>query len=204
MYSKQHILDCGGSILSPILGIIASQDYVRIPPSSYESIATAQGNNSSPTITFSSIPSTYQHLQLRYIGRDDRSGVTTDAFLCRFNSDTGSNYVEYHLLQGDGSSASSAVSGTPSTNILLGSIPAASALASSVAVGVVDILDYANTNKYKTTRNLMGFDYNGSGTIRLISGLWMSTSAINSITLTTGTSSNWQGDTQFALYGIKG
>jgi hypothetical protein len=69
---------------------------------------------------------------------------------------------------------------------------------------VVDILDYANTNKYKTTRNLMGFDYNGSGTIRSISGLWMSTSAINSITLTTGTSSNWQGDTQFALYGIKG
>lgn len=191
-------------MLNSLIGVIASSGGAAAAAGDYESIATATGSGSSSTITFSSIPSTYQHLQIRYIGRDDRSGVTTDAFICRFNSDSGSNYVEYHLLQGDGSSAAAAVSGTPATNILLGSIPAASALASTVGVGIVDILDYANTNKYKTTRNLMGFDYNGSGTIRLISGLWMSTSAINSITLTTGTSSNWTGATQFALYGIKG
>lgn len=187
--------------MAPILGILASQNYPRVT-NSYESIATSTGSGS--TITFSSIPSTYQHLQIRYIGRDDRSGVTTDAFICRFNSDTGSNYMEYHLMQGDGSTTSAGAGSTSNTNILLGSIPAASALASTVAVGVVDILDYANVGKYKTTRNLMGFDYNGSGTVRLISGLWMSTSAINSITLTTGTGSNWTGGTQFALYGIKG
>jgi len=190
----------------PVLGIIASQisGHLFAPSGAYDSIATANGTGSSATITFSSIPSTYTHLQLRYIGRDNRSGVTTDSFICRFNSDTGSNYMEYHLLQGDGATASASAGSTSNTNILLGSIPAASALASTVGVGIVDILDYANTNKYKTTRNLMGFDYNGSGTIRLISGLWMSTSAINSITLTTGTSSNWTGDAQFALYGIKG
>ena len=34
-------------------------------PSSYESIASATGTGSSGTITFSSIPSTYQSLQLR-------------------------------------------------------------------------------------------------------------------------------------------
>ena len=187
-----------------IPGIIASS-MLGVVPGDYESIATATGSGSSSTITFSSIPSTYKHLQLRYIGRDDRSGVTTDAFLCRFNGDTGSNYLEYHLLQGDGATASAAASGVSNTNILLGSIPAASALSNTVGVGVVDILDYASTNKNKTTRNLMGFDYNGSGTIRLISGLWINSStAISSITLTTGTSSNWTGVTQFALYGIKG
>jgi hypothetical protein len=112
--------------------------------------------------------------------------------------------MEYHLMGGDGSTASAGAGSTSNTNILLGSIPAASALANTTGVGVIDILDYSNVNKYKTTRNLLGFEYNGSGTVRLMSALWMSTSSINSITLTTGTSSNWTGTTQFALYGIKG
>jgi len=34
-------------------------------PTSYESIASATGTGSSNTITLSSIPSTYKHLQLR-------------------------------------------------------------------------------------------------------------------------------------------
>jgi len=192
--------------MTPMLGIMASaiSGNLFAPSGAYDSIATATGTGSSSTITFSSIPSTYTHLQLRYVGRDDRSSVVTDAFVCTFNGDTGSNYMEYLLLQGDGSTASASAGSASNTNILLGSIPAASALASTVAVGVVDILDYANVNKYKTTRNLMGFDYNGSGTVRVISGLWKSTSAISSITLTTGTGSNWTGATQFALYGIKG
>jgi hypothetical protein len=189
--------------MSPILGIIASANYPRVT-NSYESIATATGSGSSSTITFSSIPSTYQHLQIRFMGRDDRSGASIDAFTCRFNSDSGSNYTEYHLLLGDGSTASSSAGSTSSTNILLGQVPGATALASAMGVGVIDILDYANTSKYKTTRTLLGMDFNGSGRVNFQSGLWMSTSAINSITLTTGTSSNWTGATQFALYGIKG
>jgi hypothetical protein len=112
--------------------------------------------------------------------------------------------MEYHRLLGDGSSAAAGAGSASATNIIMGAMPAASALASTVGAGVVDILDYANANKYKTTRNLMGNDYNGSGNIQLFSGLWMSTSAINTITLTTSTGSNWTSATQFALYGIKG
>jgi hypothetical protein len=192
--------------MAPILGIYASQisGHLFAPSGAYDSIATTIGTGSSSTITFSSIPSTYTHLQLRYTGRSDRSGITTDLFLCRFNSDTGSNYMEYHRLLGDGSTASAGAGSASSTNIIMGAMPGASALATTVGVGVVDILDYANSNKYKTTRNLMGNDYNGSGNIQLFSGLWMSTSAINTITLTTSTGSNWTTATQFALYGIKG
>jgi hypothetical protein len=68
---------------------------------------------------------------------------------------------------------------------------------------VIDILDYANTNKYKTTRTLGGFDANGSGEQGLFSGLWMSATAVTSIDLI-ATSGNWTTDTRFALYGIKG
>ena len=74
------------------------------------------------------------------------------------------------------------------------------------SAGVLDILDYANVNKYTTTRVLSGFNTNGSanGTaVFLSSGLWMSTSAVTSITLT-GRSTNIGQYSSFALYGIKG
>lgn len=68
---------------------------------------------------------------------------------------------------------------------------------------VVDILDYANTNKNKTIRVLAGVDNNGSGEVALNSGLWPSTSALNTIKILT-TSGNLNQYSSFALYGIKG
>ena len=70
--------------------------------------------------------------------------------------------------------------------------------------GVTDILDYTNTNKYKTLRNFSGFDENGSGTIRLSSSANIGTSAaINSIYIYTNGGGNIDVGSQFALYGIK-
>jgi hypothetical protein len=70
---------------------------------------------------------------------------------------------------------------------------------------VIDILDYANTNKYKTIRYLSGYDANGSGRVGLGSGSWRSTSAVTSITLQgLEYSSNYKQYSSFALYGIKG
>jgi hypothetical protein len=68
---------------------------------------------------------------------------------------------------------------------------------------VTDILDYANTSKYKTVRTLTGIDVNGNGNIRLASGIWMnSPDAVSSITLT-ASSGNFNTYTTFSLYGIK-
>ena len=47
----------------------ASNSLTPVTPSSFESIATVSGTGSSGTITFSSIPATYKHLQIRYIGK---------------------------------------------------------------------------------------------------------------------------------------
>lgn len=179
--------------MSPILGIWASQNYPR-STTAYESIATAAGTGSSAVITFSSIPGTYSHLQIRAIAR---TASGTGAFL-QYNSDTGSNYTR-HYLEGDGSTVA-AGAGTSQTKI---DYLQAISTASTNAVNIVDILDYANTNKYKTTRILGGFDANGTGQIGLGSGLWMSTSAISTITITTSNGANFATTTQFALYGIK-
>ena len=113
----------------------------------------------------------------------------------RFNSDTGSNYA-WHELYGSGSSAA-AGAGSSATYMKVAYTDV------NPGVAVVDVLDYANTSKYKTMRSLNGSDNNGSGYILLRSGLWQNTNAITSITIypNTGTIS---ANSHFALYGIKG
>jgi hypothetical protein len=78
----------------------------------------------------------------------------------------------------------------------------------SFGVSIVDILDYANTNKYKTVRVLSGVDFNGTlagygGYVGPLSGNWRNTSAITSIKINAQTG-NFTQYSQFALYGIKG
>ncbi len=89
---------------STILGIIASSGGAAASTSSYESIASATGTGSSGVITFSSIPATYKHLQIRGIAKDTYAGTFELPTRVRFNSDTGNNYTQ-HNLQGNGASA---------------------------------------------------------------------------------------------------
>ena len=185
----------------PILGIIASAISSNL--NSYESIASSSGG--AATITFSSIPSTYQHLQLRALVRVTSGTSGTDNLGFRLNSDSGSNYA-YHYLSGSGASAA-ASAGTSQTGMLVRDmIPRNSFTASVYGVLIIDILDYKDTNKYKTTRTLSGMDGNGSGTVALNSGLWQSTSAVTSISLYDfdNPSYSFSSDSSFALYGIKG
>ena len=69
---------------------------------------------------------------------------------------------------------------------------------------VLDVLDYADTNKFKTARALSGDDRNGNGYIALISTLWRSTSAINQLDIYSKDGQNLSTTTTLALYGIKG
>lgn len=180
----------------PILGIIASSQQSAFIIGDYESIATTTvGAGGSGTITFSSIPSTYTHLQLRTFTNNPTSLTNTT----RFNSDSGANY-SFHFLSGNGSSFE--VSGGASTGAIP-NITYASTATNNFFTGVIDILDYANTNKNKTVRSLTGWDTNGGGSIHLRSGAWYSTAAINSITITADAGSFSQ-YSSFALYGLKG
>lgn len=168
----------------------------------YQSIATTTvGVGGQATITFSSIPSTYSHLQIRYIGRTARA-ATVDYLLVQFNGDSAANY-SWHQLEGNGAAASS-TSGTGQTFIYGGVTAGSTATASVQGIGTIDILDYANTNKYKTTKAISGTDNNGSGLIELYSGNWRSTAAITSISISNFGAGLFSQYTSFALYGIKG
>lgn len=173
------------------------------PAGAYESIATTTvGAGGTSTITFSGIPSTYTHLQIRILGRTNRSDQNGDFFQTTFNGDTTSNY-SWHFLKGDGSSAS-AVAGASQSMMESNRIPGSLIGSNIFGAIIIDILDYADTNKYKTIRSLGGYDGNGSGEIYLNSGNWRSTSAITSITLNNSGSRTIQQYSSFALYGIKG
>ena len=194
--------------MSPILGIIASQNYSRVAPDTgamFPLGVVTVGSTSVADITFSSIPSTYTHLQIRGIGQDNRATYGISEFALQFNGDTASNY-SMHGLYGNGASAI----GEYETNTTY--IRANGALGTLVGgtfgAFVIDILDYKNTSKYKTTRNLCGVDINGTiagfgGRAALWSGSWRNTNAINAIKLYS-TNGNLQQYTSFALYGIKG
>ena len=191
--------------MSSSVGIYASQISGHLAaPNSYASIATVTvGSGGASSITFSSIPSTYTHLQIRGIGGLTGGTTGSSDMAIFFNGTTANNSnFSQHRLYGTGSSAQSdyysgyIVSGRFSFNT--------DANSGIFGATVIDILDYTNTNKYKTVRSLTGVDSNGAGIVGLTSGLWQSTSAITSITLNDGFGgSNWHQYSSFALYGIR-
>jgi hypothetical protein len=183
-----------------MIGNIAAGLYgVGVTPStnSYESISTVTvGSGGQSSVAFTSIPSTYKHLQIRVNGL---AGAGKN-FIAQLNSDTGSNYA-WHILSGNGSSAEVSAFSSQSSIRIFGRDIGSSTTAPTVLI--TDILDYSNTSKYKTIRSLTGCDQNGSGEVQFNSGLWMNTSAISTFTIKTQDGSNFNQYSSFALYGIK-
>ena len=179
----------------PPLGVFARPSV----STSFESIATVTvGAGGSSSITFSSIPSTYKHLQIRAIARSARaSGLDDMSIKVNSSSSTGAS----HILYGNGSSAAAA--GYTGYIPFVSYFPTAGTTASVFSAIIIDILDYTDTNKNKTLRTLTGFDANGSGDISLNSNLALDTTAISSIVLSMN-NGNMVQYSHFALYGIKG
>jgi len=146
-------------------------------------------------VTFTNIPQTYTHLQLRVL-----TAIDTSARLgLGFNSDTTYSNYNLHYLYGNGSSVSSGyVASANGIGIASGG--------SNYAAVIADILDYRNTNKFKVTRSLSGQDRNGAGDMIMYSTLWRSTNAITSLTLypyeSSGGSGTFAVNSSFALYGV--
>jgi hypothetical protein len=183
----------------PILGIIASQNYVRILPTSFESIASASGTGSTGVINFSSIPSTYKHLQIRF------SAITaaSNQILVTANGDNGaSSYTKHYTL---GRPNASLYTGGESGTAELLMMGAYGTVATYPNVGIINIYDYSSTNKNKTFISIAGANNNTTttGEVDIFSGLWKSTAAINQLNITTS-GGNFATTTKFSLYGIKG
>jgi len=170
---------------------------------SYESIATATGTGLSGTITFSSIPSTYKHLQVRFMGRSTSTNLAASIIV---NGST-TGYARHYLF-GTGASVTAGGQASQSSFSLIDTITGSNSTANIMGTGILDIHDYASTTKNKTLRFFGGYDTNNGsdgGIISLQSSLWANTSAITSIDLRTdGFANFWSTNSVFSLYGIKG
>ncbi len=201
--------------MSPILESIGSVKGfgwgALLSSTAFDSIASATGTGSGGNITFSSIPSTYKHLQLRWIGKDTFGPGFSAAypFTLRFNGDTGNNYSAHRIVN-EGNSIYSY--GNNINNNVLNNFgvvtPTATYLNNIMGVGIIDIYDYSSTTKKKTLTGFSGVDSN-DGTadetpqVNLSSGLWNNTNAITSISIQPPVS-GFTTTTVFSLYGIKG
>jgi hypothetical protein len=181
----------------PILGTIASQVPANLPTNSFYSIATVTvGSGGESNITFSSIPQTYKHLQLRILS----AGNYNTSVRLRVNADSDFNY-HYHGLQagnGYGNSVYSYAANTQNSMMVFDQQLGNSSYFNST---IVDILDYTAGNKSKTFRTFSGVQNNTDGFIYRSSGLWTG-GAISQMVFYFGGGDFFQ-YSKFALYGIK-
>ena len=182
----------------PILGTIASstrQGLVTDTGAVYPLQVITVSGSGATSVSFTNIPSTYKHLQVRAITLN----TGNVSIQTRFNNDSTALYTR-HFLSGDGSTVTSF--GQASINNI-GTLFASSSTANFFQATIMDLYDYADTNKFKTCRSFSGVDNNSAGYVAIVSGLYRSTNAISQINLiAAGGSFNQY--SQFALYGVKG
>ena len=186
-----------------------------VSTTAYESIATYVVSSPQGVITLGSIPQTYKHLQVRITGRTSRSDYTIEDINLQMNGDTGSNYTWHRMYSNPsvptGGTATTAASTSATYINSVGIMATAASSTYMVGGAIIDILDYTNTNKYKTVKSITGTDLNQeqnstgvSGFTELMGGNWMNTAAITSLSFSPTTGTNIIAPTHIALYGIKG
>jgi hypothetical protein len=174
-------------------------------PSAFVSIATVTAAGGESTLSFTSIPQTYKHLQIRGLGKSlSPYGISGD--IIRFNSDSGANYTK-HYFYGNGSSVGSTGSASQTSAQTDGYSVGTSGSTYTNYYGaiILDIIDYSSTTKYKTLRSQAGFDVNTlafTGDVYIMSNLWLNTAAITSITMSDSSGLLYGAGATFALYGI--
>ena len=162
-------------------------------PSTYEPIATTTLGSAASTITFSSIPQGYTDLKLVYSARVSSS--TPDTTI-HFNGVT-TNLADKVLYSYNGSVGSNSTT----------SIRATTNMSTQTAnvFGSTDIyIPNYTSNKYKavSVESVAESNETSNAYIYLTAGLWSSTAAITSITLTPYTSNFYVANSTFTLYGV--
>lgn len=159
--------------------------------STYTPIATTTLGSAAASYTFSSIPSTYTDLVLVSVG-SVASGGGICSIYAQFNSDTATNYSTT-ILYGTGSSA---LSTKESSQIY---VRVGQTNDTVITNSIAHIQNYSNATTYKTVLSRANIS---DTRVVAMAGLWRSTSAITSITLTNNSGQNFVAGCTFTLYGI--
>ncbi len=175
-----------------------------------EAIATTYLEADVASVTFSSIPATYEHLQLRLNAKSNRTNSSDNVRIYLGDSsdspvDTGSGYYG-HYLSGVGSSAGAGLSSTTALRISRVAGSKTDEDAANYGSAVIDILDYANANKNTTVLGIGGLAGDSSSTgvvVALSSGIWETASVVTAVRAQAADGSGWIRGSEFTLYGLK-
>jgi len=174
-----------------------------IAGSSQQLIGKQVLGGTSATITFSSIPQSFNHLKIIILGRSDKAVTAAVNLSIVFNSDSGANYAQSsfyavnNVTVGTGSN--------PTTNyVLISAFPAATSTASYPGMAEVLIPCYAATTFYKVVNSAVTYNSSSAGSnyLTMNSSTWRNTAAITTIAITDSTGGNFITGSSFYLYGI--
>ena len=162
-------------------------------PSTYEPIETTTLVSAQSSVTFNSFSG---YTDLRLVMTPIATSGSTTYLSLQFNGDTGANYSETYMT-GNGSTATSARDTSVNATYLYNT----GAPTSAGLVITTDIMNYSNSNTYKTllTRSNLASAFTNAYV-----GLWRNTNAITSIVIApVGGSGTYAIGSTFTLYGIK-
>ena len=167
----------------------------------YVALATATvTSGGTPNITFSSIPTGYTHLELRYTARGTAAQVRTELYL-EFNGDTTTSNYKTQVYRTSGSSI---VREEVANYIYGGSMLSANANSNFFGSGTITIPDFSSSSKKKASITNSGTNNGPSanGGSQIFGGTWSGTAAITQIKIIP-TSGDIAQHSKFYLYGIK-
>jgi hypothetical protein len=156
------------------------------------SISTVQFTN------LSQYTGVYRHLIMRFVVRDARATSGGNYLFITFNGSSSGYYTHRLLGIGSSFSVSSEVGQSVLRNLVSTSAQDGSGIFSS---GTMEIIDAFHTSKNKVARAHFGYNAGDTRTY-LTSGMWESTAALNSITITSDTSAVFAVGTSFSIYGV--
>jgi hypothetical protein len=160
-------------------------------------IASTTVESPQATVEFTSIPSGYTDLKIVYSGRNNRVD-TIDHILIGFNGGTTS--ITNRQLYGFATSVGS-ITSVPRS---VGYVNSASATTNTFSNAEVYIPNYTSSNyKSYSADNVDENNTSGDNGLWLTAGLWSSTSAITSISLTSNIGTAFVQYSTATLYGIK-
>ena len=186
-----------------LLGILNSQA-AAAGGDAYELIDTIEvSGTTTQTVTFSSIPSTFKHLEIRGVVGSSR-GTNNDVMMIRLNGSTSTDYTWSWLSREVSSNLASHSANRNYARV--SSINGATAGALHFSPLLVDITDYANTSKNTTIKMRNGNCYNsGAGANYLSSSVWQNTAAVSSVEFSLALSGFYfKVGSRLSLIGVKG
>jgi hypothetical protein len=172
-------------------------------------IGVFNGNNTTAVMRFTNIPAIYQDLYLVVSGNILTTAGNSISSLLDINADGNSGLYSSTWINGNGATAVS-LRGTnanytenlgPNTMTTQGALGVGNTFPISQ---IWHILNYANTNTFKTIVNQSAADVSGAGYSILSVSLWRNTNAINSFAVSTFNGNGfWNFGSSGTLYGVR-